>query len=49
MVKAYNQLLASFCARYPGQLVFVDINGYLGDGERVDPAYIDREDPTNIQ
>lgn len=49
MVKAYNQLLAAFCARFPGQLVFVDINRYLGDGERVNPAFIDREDPTNIQ
>lgn len=49
MVKAYNQIMKAFCSRYPLQLTYVDINDHLGDGERVKPAFIDREDPTNIQ
>jgi hypothetical protein len=50
MVSAYNSLLASFCARHPGRLQYVDIADKITDHRgRLDPAVIDRDDPTNIQ
>lgn len=49
MVKAFNQMLSIFCARYP-TLEFVSINHHLTDGnERVSRDFIDKMDPTNIQ
>lgn len=50
MVRAYNQLLASFCSSHP-QLEFVCINRHLtlGGGDQVSPSFIDPVDPTNIQ
>ncbi|GEM06269.1 hypothetical protein Rt10032_c01g0286 [Rhodotorula toruloides] len=51
MVKRYNTLLASFCARHDC-LSYVDINRDLVDptdpSRRVKRQYLDLEDPTNI-
>lgn len=52
MVKRYNTLLASFCARHDC-LSYVDINRDLVDPtdprRRVKRQFLDLEDPTNIQ
>lgn len=50
MVRAFNQLLGTFCSRHP-QLELVNVNRHLtvGGGDQVSPSFIDRVDPTNIQ
>ncbi|KAI5478556.1 diacylglycerol acyltransferase [Pseudohyphozyma bogoriensis] len=54
MVKAFNSLLRQFCEAYRGLgLVYVDINPYIvsptaTEPDRVDPAFVDPQDSTNI-
>lgn len=53
MVSLFNASLKSFCARHPN-VRFVDINPYiisptLKEPNRVDSAFCDAEDPTNVQ